>query len=430
MARPRTTRTLNVYASRRRMGVVTSTGKGQLEFRYDPMWLSATDAYPVSLSMPLSEKPYRDGVTTILDNLLPDDSDTRRTIAARIGAAGTDPFSLLFELGRDCVGSLQFVPENEVPVWNSQPIGEVLTDEQVEEVLRSLTVSPLGASTSPEFRISVAGAQEKTALLRLDDSWMRPAGTTPSTHIVKPPIGVRSGVDLSESVENEYVCMLLARSLGLPVANVEMHQFSEIRALVVERFDRAWLGEEVIRLPQEDLCQALSVPSFRKYESSGGPGMNDVLELLQQSDDPEADRKQFLQTCFAFWLLGATDGHAKNFSLALGPHGSFRLTPLYDVMSLQPSVDALQVRRREFTLAMAAGSNRHYKVDETLPRHFLQTAASAGIDVSISEVWLSEIAGRLASAVDEVRTAVGSSVPEALFDSITQGALKRSALMV
>lgn len=224
--------------------------------------------------------------------------------------------------------------------------------------------------------------------------------------------------------------MLLARSLGLPVANVEMHQFSEIRALVVERFDRAWLGEEVIRLPQEDLCQALSVPSFRKYESSGGLGMNDVLELLQQSDDPEADRKQFLQTCFAFWLLGATDGHAKNFSLALGPHGSFRLTPLYDVMSLQPSVDALQVRRREFTLAMAAGSNRHYKVDETLPRHFLQTAASARIDVSISEVWLSEIAGRLASAVDEVRTVVGSSVPEALFDSITQGALKRSALMV
>lgn len=175
MARPRTTRTLNVYASRRRMGVVTSTGKGQLEFRYDPMWLSATDAYPVSLSMPLSEKPYRDGVTTILDNLLPDDSDTRRTIAARIGAADTDPFSLLFELGRDCVGALQFVPENEVPVWNSQPIGEVLTDEQVEEVLRSLTVSPLGASTSPEFRISVAGAQEKTALLRSDDSWMRPA---------------------------------------------------------------------------------------------------------------------------------------------------------------------------------------------------------------------------------------------------------------
>lgn len=353
----------------------------------------------------------------------------RQVIAARIGAGGTDPFSLLWEVGRDCVGALQFVPAGEDPVWSAVPTGDELNAKQVGEILRSLATAPLGLSRDVEFRISVAGAQEKTALLRIDDVWIRPTGTTPSTHIIKPPLGVRAGVDLSDSVENEYLCMHLARALGLPVANVEMQLFGEVRALVVERFDRAWLESGVIRLPQEDLCQALSVPSFRKCESEGGPSMGAVLELLRQSDDPEADRKQFLQAYVAFWLLGATDGHAKNFSLALGPHGSFRLTPLYDVVSLQPNVDAFEVRRRDFRLAMAVGSNRHYRVEDIVPRHFLQTARWAGIDVGRAESWLSEVALRAPIAVEEVSDKVGSSVPRDLLDSIATGVLRRAALL-
>src|SRR5690606_20111333 len=151
--------------------------------------------------------------------------------------------------------------------------------------------------------------------------------------------GMRGIVDLTSSVENEFLCMMFAAEIGLPTASVAMDRFGDVKALVVERFDRAWTDATLVRLPQEDVCQALSVPSFRKYDADGGPGMADVLYLLLQSDAAEEDRKRFFQSCFAVWLLGATDGHAKNFSLALGSQGGFRLTPLYDVMSLHHNVE-------------------------------------------------------------------------------------------
>jgi serine/threonine-protein kinase HipA len=236
-------------------------------------------------------------------------------------------------------------------------------------------------------------------------------------------------VDLSASVENEYLCMLIVAELGLPTATVEIARFEDVTALVVERFDRAWRGPLPVRLPQEDLCQALGVPSFRKYDANGGPGMLDVLALLLQSDAPEEDRRQFLQSCFAYWVLGATDGHAKNFSLALGAQGGFRLSPLYDVLSLQPSVDAHQVSRREFRVAMAVGNGRHYKVDEIMPRHFVQTAVAAGVDQGVATLWMQEINERVPGALQRAAEAMDESVPQDLLGSIADGALRRAELL-
>jgi serine/threonine-protein kinase HipA len=167
---------------------------------------------------------------------------------------------------------------------------------------------------------------------------------------------LKSGIDLSKSVENEHFCMELARGLGLPTAKTTMVDFEHQRVLVVERFDRIWTRDKrLLRLPQEDCCQALSVPPTRKYQTDGGPGIEQVLELLKASDSPAEDQRLFIRAQLVFWLLGATDGHAKNFSLFIHPGGGFRLTPLYDVMSAQPTLDAQQIPRKKMRLAMSVG---------------------------------------------------------------------------
>ncbi len=275
-------------------------------------------------------------------------------MAEKVGAAGSDGYSLLAAIGRDCIGALQFICDGDDEA-DDQISGEALDDGAVETLLNGLALAPLGLTRDDAFRISVAGAQEKTALLRYQNRWLKPHGTTPTTHIFKTQIGrLPNGIDLSHSVENEYYCLKLAAAFGLPVNRAEIHTFGTTKALVIERFDRHWTADgRLLRLPQEDCCQALAIPPSRKYQSDGGPGMIDILKLLKGSDDPAKDQTTLLQAQILFWLIGAPDGHAKNFSLFLGPSGGYRLTPLYDVLTAQPSLDPHQIERKQLSLAMS-----------------------------------------------------------------------------
>jgi serine/threonine-protein kinase HipA len=174
----------------------------------------------------------------------------------------------------------------------------------------------------------------------------KPIGITATTHILKPQIGeLPNGIDLSNSVENKYLCLKLLEGFGIPVANVEIADFGDRRTLIVERFDRRQARDgRLLLLPQEDICQALSVPPTRKYQSDGGPAMRDIIQLLKGSDTPDKDIAIFMRAWIVFWILGATDGHAKNFSIFLGAGGRYRMTPLYDVLTAQPSLDAGQIQ--------------------------------------------------------------------------------------
>ncbi len=184
--------------------------------------------------------------------------------------------------------------------------------------------------------------------MRKDGRWFKPTGTTATTHILKPQIGqLPNGIDLSNSVENEYLCLKLLGAFGVPAANVEIAEFGGRRTLIIERFDRLWTRDgRLLRLPQEDTCQALSIAPTKKYQSDGGPGMVEIINLLKGSDTPDTDIATFMRANIIFWILGATDGHAKNFSVFLGPGGRFRMTPLYDVLTAQPSLDADQILRK------------------------------------------------------------------------------------
>jgi serine/threonine-protein kinase HipA len=419
---------LNVFLNSRHVGQLNHESSGAIDFRYDPKWLAWEHTLAVSLSLPLREDRYIGApVSAVFDNLLPDNADIRRKVAERVGADGIDAFSLLAALGRDCVGALQFLPEDQEPGPAGIIEGHPIKDADIATMLNNLARSPLGLKRDDDFRISIAGAQEKTALLHYKGRWQKPVGTTPTTHIFKPQIGqLPNGIDLSNSVENEYLCLKLTKALGLPSANVEMATFGDKRVLVVERFDRLLTdNKRLLRVPQEDCCQALSIPWTKKYENEGGPGVSDILKLLAGSDEATADRRNFLKTIIVFWLLGATDGHAKNFSVFLSPGGGFRMTPLYDIVSAQPSLDAKQIRRNQMKLAMAVGDQRHYGVATISGRHFVQSAEKAGLGRDAVLAIIDDLLNTVPQASERVIAGLPKDFPQALAASILQGVRSR-----
>lgn len=426
MGRKRQRAELFAYMNTEKVGTLARSANGRLEFSYAPSWLESSSGRPLSLSLPFTEQIYAgDRVENYFDNLLPDSQPIRNRIQKRFGTASNNGFDLLWHIGRDCVGALQLLPEDrqaDVRKIEADP----LSNAKIATILKSYRTMPLGMCEDNDFRISVAGAQEKTALLKLADQWHLPLGTTPTSHIFKLPIGQieHSGMDLCDSVENEWLCHAILKAFGLPVANTEMLTFEDTKALVVERFDRRWSadGTWLIRLPQEDMCQALNVPPALKYESDGGPGFRQIMELLLGSTDSLADRRLFMTANLVFWLLGAIDGHAKNFSIFLLPGGGFKLTPLYDVISAFPLIAKKQLEQRRLKMAMALiGNNRHYEWHTMLYRHWLSTAKACHFPVDEMEVIIAEISGRLDQVIDEVSTQLPESFPESVSGPIFNG---------
>lgn len=272
MARKRTRIPLNVYLNARLVGRLRRLASGAIDFRYNESWLDWDHALPISISLPLREDRYTgDPVIAVFDNLLPDHPPIRRRLAERVGADGDDAYNLLAKVGRDCVGALQFLPEGQDPGPAGAIAGRAVSDDEIAGKIRNLAAAPLGLDEDEDFRISIAGAQDKTAFLYWKKKWHIPRGTTATTHIMKPQIGLLpGGIDLTQSVENEHLCMRLTAALGLPSARTEIADFGGARVLVIERFDRRWTKDKrLLRLPQEDCCQALSVPPTRKYETDG-----------------------------------------------------------------------------------------------------------------------------------------------------------------
>ncbi len=431
MARTKTHPRLSVFQNGEIVGYLSKQPSGAVEFIYADEWLSNERAYPVSLSLPLREDAYKGApVLAVFENLLPDSEALRSRVAEKVSADGTDTYSLLTQIGRDCVGALQFFPENAEATFSDLTSieGEAISNEEIETLLKNLARTPLGLDREHDFRISVAGAQEKTALLFYDGQWFKPTGTTPTTHIFKTQIGQLDGIDLSNSVENEFYGLAAMRAFGLPVNNAEIKTFGKTKSLVIERFDRKWTEDRtLLRLPQEDCCQALSIPPSRKYQSDDRPisekqpSMVEILNLLKGSETPEEDQKAFLKAQIIFWLIGATDGHGKNFSIYLGQGGRFTLTPFYDVLTAQPYLDELQLRNKEMKMAMSVGQNNNYRLDIIQGRHFIQTAQKANIPEYIAQEALEEIKETTDQAISIIEETLPSDFPAEIHDSVMRG---------
>lgn len=430
MGRKRKKIVLKVFMNGLSIGLLTKDSAASLSFAYSPLYLKRTDDMPISNSLPLREEIYRgEEVSCFFDNLLPDNEILCKKIARQVGAESSGSFDLLHAIGRDCIGGLQLLPESEEPLFTGpvEAQGKNISKTEVAKLLKNLTHNPLGLDVKTDFRISIAGVHEKTALLHMDNKWFLPRGATPTTHILKPPIGILpNGIDLSTSVENEWLCLQICGRLGLPVTQANIKRFEGKSCLIIERFDRQWLdGKRIVRLPQEDLCQALGFSPTLKYESDGGPGIVPIMEFLNASNKREDDRMTFLKAHIIFQLIGATDGHAKNFSLFLSPKG-MQMTPLYDILTIYPALAKRQIEPKEIKMAMSVGHSKKYRLREIFRRHWEQTAKQAGFHKD----YLDTIFHSIHKALIDLETnpiKLPRNFPDDVFETIMQGIQERKS---
>lgn len=344
-----TSHSLDVWIAGKHAGELSQDGSGALSFAY----LRDYRGVPLSSAMPLSTRVYRDkALRPYLWGLLPEDQATREHVAAEAGISPGNPFALLGLIGLDCPGAVQFCQPGSCSYREKRlvPIGEC-------EIARRLRAGRKEGSSwiAGSEHWSLGGQQNKFALRKRGGSWFSCEGAAATTHIFK------SGVTgLSHQALNEYVCMRLAAACGINSAHVEYLEFEDDEgiepAIVVERYDRIDRGGVVLRLHQEDFCQALGCLPQNKYTMYGGPGCTECIKLLQSTgDEVRGNVACFLQMLFFNYLIAATDAHAKNYSLILEPNGAHRLAPMYDVASIAPYVGAGEWRNKPPKLAMPIG---------------------------------------------------------------------------
>ena len=337
--------------------LVQESRTAQLRFAYEDAWRAADGAYPVSLSMPLVQAEYPDEVVrNVLSGILPDRRATLDEIARDHHVATDDPFALLGVLGEDCPGAMQYVRPERLDAMLDTDGGTVawLTERDVASRIIALgTPGAPGRLHGDAGYFSLAGQQPKSALYYDEraNRWGVPEGGIPTTHIVKPTLGP----DL-RYLAAEYLSLTLAVQLQMSAASTFILRAEDQIALAIKRYDRAPDGSRWLRAHQEDLCQALCISPALKYEKGGGPGIREIMRLIETvSVAPAVDAWRFLEAIVLNWVLIGTDAHARNYSLLIGTGGSARLAPLYDVASVLDIAE--KARLHIVNLAMQIGGS-------------------------------------------------------------------------
>ena len=387
---------LAVLLSGRRIGTLIQTH--QVEFRYSDDYLSLNPSTPLSLAMPPRTEPYRrDRTLPWLDGLLPDRLEVRQRWAQQFRVSARNPVALMVHMGRDCPGAVQLCPEPEVEEVRTDS-GDLLplSEAQLGRRIRALRTDGDAWTVAGE-RWSLGGAQAKIAVVERDGQWYEAHGSVPTTHIIKPGVAGFAAQGLVE-----HVCMSAVRSLGVPTAPTRYLEFDGQGAVIITRYDRVDHHGKIIRVHQEDLCQALSVPATKKYETDGGPSAADISDLLRGRADSDSHRR-FVEAVALNYLLGASDGHAKNYAVLLSG-SQVRLAPLYDLASslpYDPIDDDSDLRKT----AMAIGGARRY--GQVSRRHWERFARRTGTDL---EPFLSRV-GELAAQLPDAVAAALSTLP-------------------
>jgi serine/threonine-protein kinase HipA len=337
-------------------------------------------------------------------------------------------------LGRDCAGAVQLLPEDAAPGDVQRVDGEALDARELARLLDALATEP-GAAAPPQVRlpaVALGGARAKTALLWQHGRWYVPTGGTPTTHIVKLPLGAQSGggAGFNTSLENEWLCARLLAAFGFDVPAMRIETIGPHKALVVERSDRRWVEQRWwARLPGEDLCQATGTPLRASAEVAGGPGLKRLLELLRGSDAPAQDRERLLAATVVLWMLAVPDVGAKRFALRLLPAGHFVLAPLTGVMSAWPVLgrqpSAASLRRLPFGLSPTGVPTGHHEIARATWQHAARRhALGAGFDAV-----LDGLSAWAEPAIERVGAELPDGFPVSVSGAVFEG-VRRSARML
>jgi len=378
------------------VGSVRKSERDGISFLYDDAWRNDPAAYQLSLSMPLGTREhYRSVTEAYLWGLLPDNEQVLAGWAKKFQVSARNVFSLLSHVGEDCAGAVQFVvPERlETLAGGKEDKIEWIDEAGMSRRLKTLREDAAdGRLRGDTSQFSLAGAQHKTALFFQNGRWGVPCGRIPTTHILKPPM-----VQLDGHAENEHICLDLARELGLPAAQSKVMHFGEETAIVLERYDRLAIGNDILRLHQEDACQARGIMPTRKYQNEGGPSASDIAELIRTySTDREADLDTFVGALALNWLIVGTDAHAKNYSFLL-KNRDVRLAPLYDIASILPY--SFDLKKAKF--AMKIGGK--YEVSVIGLRQWQKQAKELRIEADALIERIDEMARKLPDLVNDMR---------------------------
>ncbi len=380
------TERLSIIANQAKMATL-SYRQGKLSLCYEPSWLASDAAFPLSVSMPLTESEFpHDIIDPYLWGLLPDNKTVLDQWGKQFQVSPRNVFRLLAHVGEDCAGAIQFIPEDRENELLEQPYREQILwldeqdlNERIQLVLNNHGVQRV-ASDNGQF--SLAGAQAKIALFQSssDGAWGVPSGQTPTTHILKP-----AQAEFDGFAENEHFCLQLASALGMSVAESSVIHCANTPVIVVKRYDRFEYKGQCFRIHQEDFCQALSVPPQIKYQNEGGPAIADLAQTIWNvSSQPYEDIIRLADSIIFNYLIVGTDAHAKNFSLIFSGRDHVQLAPLYDIASALPYPHIYNPHKTR--LAMKIGSS--YQLNKIELRHWKKCASELKLPAN-------ELLGRL-----------------------------------
>jgi len=314
-------------------------------FTYDSGYLASQSAFPLSLSLPLTQTRYScTEAQPYFEGLLPE-GEARDAIARRLGISRRSSVKLLRALGRDCAGDISILDETDDPPpgLNQSQDKERIMHLPLEGGLQRIAENPREEipRIQEEMRLSLAGGQGKIALYHDDmkhisQGWHIPLHELPTTHIIKPGLLEAHYPHLTL---NEFLCLRVASECGIYAADVDL-LFPENPVLIVRRYDRIISDitinglEEVRCVHQEDCCQACGVKTDLKYEHDGGPGFKRVRDLLvKHARQPFGDIGTLVKWGLFNYLVGNCDAHSKNLSLLHNTDGTVSLAPVYDLIS-------------------------------------------------------------------------------------------------
>lgn len=384
------------------VGVLSQDLGGRFEFEYAE---GASQA--LSLSLPLHQRKY-DYLSCegFFNGLLPEGDSIRQLIAKKYGISAHNDFSMLRAIGYDCAGAVCFTDASDAPPLASyhELTGRILTEAELEDIIINLPTKPL-ETNADGIRLSLAGAQHKTALLLLRNQLAAPHRDVPTSHIIKPAIA-----PYDETIENEYICLETARAMGLNVPRLEIRQANKTKYFMIERYDRHIEGGKIARLHQEDFCQATNKPSIRKYQKEGGVSYRDCANILRHTRSPALYINELLERIIFNFIIGNNDAHGKNFSLLYDLDGKCKLAPCYDILCTQVYP--------ELTRRMAMKIGRHDERRKLELRHFQAMAQDMGVsEKALANRWLAQalqVPLELEKVVQSIPNRIGQRMLEAV----------------